>query len=790
MKKQYLSILFFLFLLAGQLRAQQLSGTVREASSNTPIEFATVSLINAADSSLIEGTTTGIDGTFLLPAPQQPAWIEVRFIGFGPVRITDLSEVNLGDILLGGASQTLDEITVRAERSQTEFRLDRRVFNVGKDLSSGGATALEVLNNVPSVTVSIEGQIALRGSNGVQILINGKPSVVAAEGGNALGTITADMIERVEVITNPSAKYEAAGTAGIINIVLKKEDRRGLNGSVTLNTGMPNNHSIGLSVNRRTEHFNLFGQLGAGYRTFPADLVTRNTNLLTGNSLQSNGNTDKNETFTNLILGMDYHIDANNVLSLTGHFAYEWEDEFSSLRFGQLNPSGALTSDLLRKEVTEATNPKWQYELRYQRKFPMPSATAGDDRKHELLVSAIGNSFTKDQGSIFRTEVFSGDVIFGDQRTRTDFGETEYMFGIDYMRPIGRTMSLEVGGQYLFTDTGNDFSVSDWQGGEFVLVPDFTNIFSFDQGVSAAYATLAYEGERWGVKGGLRLELTQVTTLLETTRESNGLNYLDLFPSLHTSYTVNEQISLQAGYSRRIYRPGLWELNPFLNIRNSFNIRTGNPDLGAEYTDSYEVTGIWTAGVLSTNISAYYRFTDRAIDRLTFLENGINITRPVNLGTTAASGLEFNAKLIAAEWLIFNTDLNYNAFRRDAELDGQNFDFSADQFWGRLTAKTKPTTTLEIELTGNYRSGYQTLQGRISPTGWLDLGARQKLAGGRWVLNLSIRDVFITRIFESQLTQNNFTLYDWSRRGRFVIFGVSYGFGKGEAMQFAGQKQF
>jgi outer membrane receptor protein involved in Fe transport len=780
----------FLLSVAGRLAAQELRGTVIAATSGEPVEFATVRLVSLADSSLIAGTTTDAAGNFKMDRPASPAFLEVSFIGFEPVQLTDLSPENLATIRLGESSQTLDEVTVRGERSQTEFRLDRRVFNVGQDLSATGATALEVLNNVPSVTVSIEGQISLRGSGGVQILINGKPSVLAADGGNALGTITADMIESVEVITNPSAKYDAAGTAGIINIILKKEDRRGLNGSVTLNTGTPNNHSVGLSVNRRTEHFNLFGQLGAGYRTFPADLVTRNRDLRTGSVIESNGDTDKNETFTNLILGTDYHIDANNVLSLTGHFAYEWEDEFSRLQFSQFDSTGALADDWLRNEITEATNPKWQYELRYQRKFPVPTPALDDDRKHELLLSAIGNSFTKDQASIFRTEVFRGEPVFGDQRTRTDFGETEYTFGLDYVRPLGTAMSLELGGQYLFTDTGNDFSVSNRAGNEFVVVPDFTNDFSFDQGVSAAYTTLAYEDERWGVKGGLRLEHTHVTTLLATTGAGSERDYLNLFPSFHASFTVNERTSLQAGYSRRIYRPGLWQLNPFLNIRNSFNVSTGNPALGPEYTDSYEVTGIWTAGALSTNLSAYYRFTDQAIERVTFLEDGINITRPVNLGTTDAAGLEFNAKLVATQWLTLNTDMNYNAFRRDAELEGQNFDFSADRFWSRLTAKAKPVGDLEVELTGNYQSGYQTLQGRISGTGWLDFGARQKLADGRWVLNLSVRDVFATRIAESFLTQPDFTLYDWTRRGRFIIIGLSYGFGKGEAMQFAGQKQF
>ena len=176
------------------------------------------------------------------------------------------SSIDLGTIKLELIDQSLDEVTVTAEKSTTQFRLDKRVFNVGKDISTSGASALEVLNHVPSVTVSMEGLVALRGSQGVQILINGKPSVMSDDPSKALGTITADMIDRIEVITNPSAKYESEGTSGIINVILKKDEKEGLNGSISLNTGIPDNHSIGISLNRRTEKFNLFTQMGAGYR--------------------------------------------------------------------------------------------------------------------------------------------------------------------------------------------------------------------------------------------------------------------------------------------------------------------------------------------------------------------------------------------------------------------------------------------------------------------------------------------------------------------------------------------
>ena len=223
--------------LSAQTERIKVSGIIQDQHTRQPIEFATVMLADSESKAAITGASTNEKGAFELTVKQRNFYLEISFIGFETKKITDFNisngKANLGTILLADNSQQLDEVVVRAEKSQTEFKLDKRVFNVGKDLSSTGASALEVLNNVPSVNVSIEGDISLRGSQGVQILINGKPSVIASEQGNALGTITAEMIDRIEVITNPSAKYDAEGTSGIINIVIKKEERKGINGSVS-----------------------------------------------------------------------------------------------------------------------------------------------------------------------------------------------------------------------------------------------------------------------------------------------------------------------------------------------------------------------------------------------------------------------------------------------------------------------------------------------------------------------------------------------------------------------------
>jgi hypothetical protein len=401
MKSPILQLSFFIFLFAfansAEAQFYSITGQVIDESSSRPVEFATIVIYNRVDDKMLTGVTTDLDGKFEASVEEKDVKLEISFIGYQNRLIEQVEFVDgtaqLGKLTLSQDAQTLEEVVVRAEKSTTEFRLDKRVFNVGQDLSTSGASAFEVLNNVPSVNVNIEGEVTLRGAGGVQILINGKPSVLTNEQGNALGTITAEMIEKVEVITNPSAKYEAEGTSGIINIVLKKEEKRGINGSISLNTGIPDNHSVGISLNRRTEKLNLFTQLGAGYRSFPRDRRNINRNNATNTEILAEGEEFRNEGFYNLILGADYYINENNIITLSGSAALELEDQ-PSATFFEVFENGNLVQSWDRTEVTEATNPKYQYELQYKRNFT-------DDEDHQLLFSAIGNFFGKDQSSEF-----------------------------------------------------------------------------------------------------------------------------------------------------------------------------------------------------------------------------------------------------------------------------------------------------------------------------------------------------------------------------------------------------
>jgi outer membrane receptor protein involved in Fe transport len=791
MNKNYLSfiLLAFLMVFTTAIFAQNsltITGKVVEKDTQQPIEFATVMLGDKATQKVITGTTTDINGGFVLQAKTKNFYLEITIIGLKKKVINDFEIVNnkvdLGTIMLTEDSKVLAEIEVIAEKSTTEFKLDKRVFNVGKDLSSTGASAYEVLNNVPSVNVNIEGAISLRGSSGVQILINGKPSVIASEQGKGLGTITADMIESIEVITNPSAKYDAEGTSGIINIILKKEERRGINGAISLNTGLPQNHSIGASLNRRTEKFNLFSQLGLGYREMPQFGENINRDLINNTTIYSNGKEYRNEQFYNFVLGTDYYINPHNVLTLSANVAYEIEKQPSRYDFSFEDANGDITSEWYRTEVTSALNPKFQYELQYKSDFK-------DDKDHVLMFSALGSFFGKDQSSTFENSSISGTNRTSSQETRTNFNEAKYTFNLDYTKPFSKKITMETGAQYVLQDVGNDFAVTDLVNGEWIENAGLTNIFNYNQKVLGVYGTGAFEHKDFGIKVGLRVENTDLKTVLITTNESNNRNFTNFFPTAHISYKLANNFSVQTGYSRRIYRPRLWDLNPFFNIRNNFSFRTGNPDLLPEFTDSYEVSSIYILDKISMNFSVFHRYTTAVIDRISTFENNVSTYKPYNIGTKRSTGIEFNTKYSPKKWFTLNGDFNFNYFNRQGELEDVTFDFSANQWSTKWTSKFNLPADIDFEITGRYESKFRTVQGEVSDILFADLGLRKKIFKGKVVMSFSIRDVFASRIQESETNQTDFYLYNRDFRGRFMTLGFSYGFGKGEAMEYSGQRR-
>jgi len=782
-------ILFIWGISFSQPSMVMLSGKVIEKKSGQPVPYATISVFEKETKKLLTGTTSNENGEFNLPLRTQNFYVEVSFIGFEKKTIHDITissgKASLGTIVLGEDSENLDEIVVQGEKSTVEFKLDKRVFNVGSDLSSTGASALEVMNNVPSVNVDIEGNITLRGSGGVQILINGKPSVIASESGNALGTITADMIEKVEVITNPSAKHDAEGTSGIINIVLKKEERKGLNGSISVNTGYPHNHSVGVSLNRRTEKFNLFTQLGAGYRERPIETKNINTDRINHTTVNSNGEEYRNEEFYNVVLGTDYHINERHVVTLSGNFALELEDQPSETNFKIEDSSATIVSQHKRTETTSALNPKYQYELQYKGKFK-------DNKKHTLLISAMGNFFGKDQESDFVEQTLLGTYPEKNQKTETDFHESKHTLKLDYTKPFSKTVTVETGAQYVLQEVSNDYSVTDQIDGSWVLNEGLTNVFDYNQNVLGLYGTAAFEKNKYGLKLGLRVENTDLHTNLTAFNGVDSSNYkqfTNVFPTVHTSYKITEQFSLQAGYSRRIYRPRLWELNPFFNIRNTYNVRTGNPNLEPEFTDSYEFSTIFIQDKFSMNASLYMRHTDNVIERVSTFENNVTTVHPENVGTNDVVGAEYSMKYRPNKIITIQGDVNYRYGNKQGQFEGTSFDFYSDSWSTKWTAKFDLPKDFDIELTNRYHSSIRTVQGKSSDNYTADFGFRKKMMKGKAVISIGISDIFNTRAHEFEMSEENYYTYSFRRHERMMTLSFSYGFGKGEAMEFSGARR-
>lgn len=781
------SALLFTLLCSFSAVAQRLDiqGRIVDSRSGQGVPYATVAVVERSTETILTGTTTGDDGDFELRLDgAEGKYIRINFLGFQEKTVdipaSASGRLDLGTITITEDSQLLEAVEVTGERSRTEFKLDKRVFNVGQDISSSGMNAMEVLNNVPSVNVDIEGEISLRGRAGVQILINGKPSVLTESDNNVLGTITADMIESIEVITNPSAKYDAEGTSGILNIVLKKEEKRGLNGSITVNTGIPDNHNVGVSLNRRTENFNFFTQIGGGYRSMPRDRESSNHNKLTDTTLISLGTSYRNETFFNITLGTDYHISDRDVLTLSGRYAFEDEDQPSNTSFRQLGLGDALISAWEREEETEASNPKWHYDLQYKRDF-------ADYENHDLVFSALGNSFSKEQSSSFLNSDDSG--VLERQQTETNFRQNDYTFKLDYTRPFSDRITLEIGGQYQMNDVGNDYEVRNQEDGEWVVDPNQSNNFEYDQSVLAGYATGGFEADKWGLKLGLRAERTDLTTTLVDSEQGNDQVYTDLFPSAHTSYKISERFSLQAGYSKRIYRPRLWHLNPFFNLTDNYNIRRGNPELQPEYTNSYELTGIFIFEKYSFNAGIYHLHTTGVMERVNLFDGNVRTSLPMNIGENHNTGLEVNGKYSPTDKLSFNGDFNYGYYTRTGNFEDENFDFSDDQWTAKLTTRVNLPAAFEVELTGNYRSEQRTVQGIRSDQFYADMGVRKRLWNGRGVINIGVQDLFETRRWEMTIDNPSYASYSWGTRGRYITLGFSYGFGKGDAMTYSGGRR-
>ena len=739
-------------------------GKVLDSLSAEPLGFASIRIFDAKDSKLVNGNITTESGDFSIDLPYGRYYAEVEFMGYNAVTTSafTLSDQHaahdFGIIGLSASVSTLDEVVVQAEKSSIELSLDKKIFNVGKDLANAGGTANDILMNIPSVQVDPEGGVRLRGSSNVRILIDGKPSgIVSFKGGSGLQQLQASMIERVEVITNPSARYEAEGMAGIINIVLRKERNQGFNASFELITGSPANFGGAANLNYRHRKVNFFINYGIAYRVQPGIGSLYQEVYGTDTTFLKQENEGTITGFNNNIRGgIDFYFTETSIL--TGSYLFRRSDATRTTDIEYRNYRGDLTnldSIETRRQDEEESEPNSEYSLIYKKTFP--------EKDHELVaeVKFLDNwessyqLFTHRYYDPERAEDASRGTL---ERSLNDEFEKQLLFQVDYTKPIGKGGKFETGVRSSSREMVNDFVVDRQnETGNFDPLPGLDNIFLYDENIHAAYGILARKGSKLSYQAGLRAEWTDVKTTLKETNEVNPREYANLFPSAHVTYHLPKQNAIQASYSRRVRRPFYNDLSPFMTFSDSRNYFSGNPDLDPEFSNAFEVGHIKYFEKGSFTSAIYHRSTRGKIERIrTVSPEGNSTTLPQNLRSEEATGAEFTSEFSLRPW--WKLDFNVNFFY--ADIDGTNilstYNNTTYSWFARQTSRFMLPHGLDIQLRGNYEAPQKTAQGKRLSLYYVDFSLSKDVFKGMGTVHFNVLDVFQTRRMRSITEGVNF----------------------------------
>lgn len=701
-----------------------LTGTVL-ADDASPLEYATISAFTA-DSTLLDGTVTDETGKFELQLPKGDYRLKVEFIGFEPTElpVTLRGATDIGTINLNAGGLTLDAVEVRADKTQMNLQLDKKVFNVGADLLSAGGSANEVLEQLPSVTVSIDGQVSLRGNSGVTILINGRPSALADN--NALAGIPAESIDKIELITNPSAKYEAAGTAGIINIILKKSQQKGHGGTASLALGYPNDLRGNLNLNLRREKYNLFGNLGFRYSDFrgTGNLTRRSTLTETVSNLEQERFQDRNDKVGSGFIGFDYNLSPTDVLTASYSLFHMRNDDLATVDFAFTDEGGA--PDLTTQQTLDYLEPGTYHTI---------------DVTYTKTLKKEGEKLTFFAQNDFWVEPEYEDVSFKEffptneetlrYRTETEEGSRDYLLQADYEGPIGKHGKIEAGLRAETRIIYSDYLAEQFQDNTWSPLAGFNNEFDYFERIGSGYMQYAWQKDALSFQAGLRNEYTVVRVENASFPEENVRKpYNRLFPSASISFKFSEATSTQISFSKRIRRPSFGLLNPFGGIGNPNAIFRGNPNLDPNYTDRLEWNLVQRWDKLTVNPAIYVSTTvdyfafvvDQVVENPFGLATGIITTLPVNLDRENRFGLELNVNYRPTESLNIGGEVNYYGYQQRGEVEGRSFDFDFATWSGSLRTGLDLPKDISFQSTLYYQARFKDVQVVRDPVYFLRLG--------------------------------------------------------------------
>ncbi len=777
--------LFFLFFLLSfftfsqrpptkQFKKYFVTGKIIDTDTKQPLEYATIIFKNKRNPSRVQGGITNEQGVFNFEIFAGNYDVTFEFISFESKTQENISikeKFDFGTIDLAISDNILDEVSVIAEKTEVEISLDKRVYNVGKDLTVRGGSVSDVLDNVPSVSVDVEGNVALRGNNNVQILINGRPSgLTGLAGPQGLRQLPAESIEKVEVITSPSARYDAEGSGGILNIILKKEKLKGFNGSVIANVGYPASYGANIQLNKRTDKFNFFNTTTYNKSQVPGQSYNKTTYTNRENIIEQKRdfNRDRERIFTNL--GVEYFITENSSISLNGF--YRNTLGINNNETDTNNISGSAVTLIERNENEEEKEDGYQVSLNYINDF--------NDKGHKLTVDLqLEGNEEVEKGDI--TELQNTSTT-AEEKVITLDNQRRDLVQFDYVNPIDENTTIEAGYRGTFTVLDTDFEVQiKDENNIFKVDSTVTNVLKYEEYVNAAYAQYGRKLDKFSFLLGLRMEHSNIR--INTT---NQKIYTDWFPTVNLSYELDEKQSFVVGYNRRLRRPRSRFINPFASRSSVTNIFQGNPDLDPSYSNNLDFNYLNRFGKFTLNASAYYQKSTKVFTFITVptgvdveIGNGIIVPQlrrtPINIAENNRIGGEITMSYNPSRKVRLNGNVNIFNSKTIGSYENQDLGAEITSWFVRLNSAIKIPGDIDWQTRFFYRGPRRTAieeaQGIFSFSGALN----KNILKNKGTITFSASDIFNTRRRKGTTTTNAFTEYgEFQWRVPTYILSFSY----------------
>ncbi|WP_169630238.1 TonB-dependent receptor domain-containing protein [Flavobacterium humi] len=707
-----------------------------------PMPYANITILDANRKFLVAGMTEE-NGGFEIAVPTEKLIVEISYSGYitfskETVLNDSNKKMNLGSLKLQLDVNFLNEVVVVGQKSTLSFKRDKKVFSVGKDILAQSNSALDILENIPSVTVDAGGQVSLRGNSNVTILINGRQTGLTLN--NALDQIPALSIERVEIITNPSASYQATGSAGILNIILKKNKKDGINGQLTLRYGVPIDSRIGSSVNYKTDKLNFFATVGQRYTDYIGKYSSNQLYNQSGFNkallqMEDENRHDDGKLFYG---GFDYYLNDKETITMAYNINVTKDSDKSLIGYDYYTEN-ALDSVLVRNTKSVENRSYNQLELNYLRNFDKKGRKFTVDFQYDFWNS------TKDWD--INTKKVKPIIETPKQlRTNNKNGNKDFVLQTDYTTPIKEKGKLDFGLKGEHRNVTNTYLAENFVSNNWQVFNGLDNDLDYNETIGAAYVQYGNEWGKFDYLIGLRDEYTSVKISDENREFTKKINYNRLFPTVHLGYTFSETAGLQWSYSKRINRPSIWDLNPFNEIKDFTYQYAGNPNLNPEYTDAFEFGGNKNFEKVFLNASVYYHRTKDFMQYYVYRDaNNSFVALPVNLDMESKYGIETSVNYNPIKRLSLYSSFNFYRFSQEGIYEDQDFDFS-NEFW-QLQVRAQVKLPKEINFQGflNYVGKSSNAQTTTKSNHYLNLSVNKSFLSNKLTVGFNAINVLDSR---------------------------------------------